>query len=71
MTDIEKVTRGIERCLVCNASPLAPAEAQKAYMDCEYTIGVYCGRDKLLRDTLELLQEQATLFKVLGTFRKR
>jgi len=71
MADIEKVICGLERCLVCNASPLAPAEAQKAYMDCEYTIGVYCGRDKLLRDSLELLKEQDTLLKVLGTFRKR
>ena len=71
MADIEKVICGLERCLVCNASLLAPDEAQKSYMDCEYTIGVYCGRDKLLRDSLELLKEQETLLKVFETFRKR
>jgi len=59
MADINKVIQGLERCFVCDMSPVAPAEGQKAYLECEYTIGLYCGRDILLRDALALLKEQA------------
>ena len=58
MPDREKVIKGLERCLVCSTSVVAPPEAQKAYIDCEYTTYLYCRQDKLLRDALELLKEQ-------------
>ena len=63
MTDIDKVIQGIERCLVCDTSPIALPEAQKAYLDCEYTVGLYCGRDILLRETLEVLKEQKKIVR--------
>lgn len=56
--DREKVIKGIERCLVCETSVIATEEGQKAYRECEYTTGLYCRRDNLLRDALELLKEQ-------------
>jgi len=56
--DYEKVIRGWERCEKCNMSPIAPPEGTKAYLDCEYTIGPYCGKDKLIWETIELLKEQ-------------
>lgn len=58
MPNIDKVIQGIERCLVCSSSVLASAEAQKAYLDCEYTVDLYCGQKKLLRHTLDVLKEQ-------------
>lgn len=58
MADREKVIKGLERCLVCSTSVVAPPEAQKAYIDCEYTTYLYCRQDKLFRDALELLKEQ-------------
>lgn len=58
MPDADKVVRGLERCLICDPSPIAPAENQKAYLDCEYTVGLYCNRNKLLRDAIALLKEQ-------------
>jgi len=27
-------------------------------VDCEYTVGLYCGQDKLVYETIELLKEQ-------------
>ena len=56
MADINKVIQGLERCLVCEMSPIASAEGQKAYLECEYTIALYCGRDRLLLDALKLLK---------------
>lgn len=57
MADLEKVLRGWERCKKCNMSPIAPREAHEAYYECEYTIGLYCGKDKLVFETIELLDE--------------
>ena len=58
MADIEKIIKAIERCLVCNPSPIASEEANKAYLDCEYTVGLYCGQEKLLYHVIEALKEQ-------------
>jgi hypothetical protein len=58
MIDREKVVRGLERCLKCGMSPTSSAEELKAYIDCEYTVGLYCGKDRLLFETLELLKKQ-------------
>ena len=58
MADIQKVIKGFERCLVCDTSVIASAEAQKAYLECDYTVGLYCNQKKLLRDAIELLEEQ-------------
>ena len=63
MVDREKVIKGLERCLICNTSVIASAEGKKAYRDCEYTIGLYCGKDKLLRDALALLKEQEAVVR--------
>ena len=54
MADREKVIRGLERCL----KHTCPAIDSKEYRDCEYTIGLYCGQDKLMRDALALMKEQ-------------
>lgn len=59
MPDLEKVLRGWERCKKCSMSPIAPQEAHEAYYECEYTIGLYCGKDKLEYETIALLKEQA------------
>ena len=59
--DIEKVIKGLERCLICDISVVAPEEAQNAYLECEYTLGLYCGQKKLLRDAISLLKEQRKL----------
>ena len=59
--DKEKVIRGLERCLVCNTSAITSAEGEKEYRDCEYTVGLYCRQDKLLRDALELLKEHGAV----------
>ena len=58
MPDREKVIEALERCLICDVSVIATPEAQKAYRECEYTIGLYCGQKKVLRDALSLLKEQ-------------
>ena len=58
MPNREKVIKGLERCLICDISVIAPEEAQNAYRECEYTIGLYCGEKKLLREALALLKEQ-------------
>ena len=55
MPDIEKVIRGWKRCKTCNMSII---ESNDSYRDCEYTIGLYCGRDKLINETIALLEEQ-------------
>ena len=54
----EKVIKGLERCLICDISVVASEEAQNAYRECEYTVGLYCEQKKLLRDALALLKEQ-------------
>lgn len=58
MANSEKVIRGWERCKVCNLSITASDDEKKAYIECEYTIGQYCGKDKLIDETIELLKEQ-------------
>ena len=58
MIDREKVKKALERCLICDISVVAPEEAQKAYRECEYTVGLYCGQKKVLQDTVGLLKEQ-------------
>ena len=54
MADIEKVIKGLERCL----KHTCPAIYSKEYKECEYTVGLYCGKDKLLNEALDLLKEQ-------------
>lgn len=53
MADVEKVIKGLERCL----KHTCPAIYSKEYKECEYTVGLYCGQDKLLHEALELLKE--------------
>lgn len=55
MPDIEKVIKGWERCKRCQKQPAATSEE---YAECEYTIGLYCGQDKLIHETIELLKEK-------------
>ena len=55
--DIDKVIKGWERCLICSPSILADEESKKAYLECKYTTGLYCRRDKLINDTIKLLKE--------------
>lgn len=57
MADIEKVIKGLERCL----KHTCPAIDSKEYEECEYTVGLYCGQDKLLNEALELLKEQQAI----------
>lgn len=54
MADIEKVIKGLERCL----KHTCPDIYSKEYKECEYTVGLYCGQDKLLHEALELLKEK-------------
>jgi len=58
MADIEKVINAWERCNVCNTSVLSDEPGKQAYIDCEYTTGLYCRQDKLVYETLELLKGQ-------------
>lgn len=60
MPDREKIIKGLERCLICDISVIAPEEAQNAYRECEYKVGLYCGEKKLLREAVALLKEQDT-----------
>ena len=55
--NLEKIIEAWERCRVCNMSLFATPEGRKAYLNCEYTIGKYCGNDKLVVETIELLKE--------------
>ena len=57
MADIEKVIKGLERCL----KHTCPDIYSKEYKECEYTVGLYCGQDKLLHEALELLKEQEAM----------
>ena len=56
MADVDKVIRGQERCKECNNAPAFGMN--QAYIDCEYTIGLYCGQDKLRNETIEVLKSQ-------------
>ena len=55
MEDVEKIIKGWERCLECEKTPIGTSQA---YAECEYTIGLYCGRDKLIWETIRALKEQ-------------
>lgn len=57
MSDLDKIIEAWERCEKCNISVIADPEGRKAYLDCEYTIGLYCGQDKLVFETRELLKK--------------
>jgi len=57
MADIEKVRRGIERCL----KHTCPSVYSKEYEECEYTVGLHCGQDRLLWEVLDLLKEQESV----------
>ena len=54
MADFEKVIRGWERCM----AGICPSPFSQEFKDCEYTMGLYCRRDKLIHDTIELLKAQ-------------
>ena len=58
MAEIAKVLRGIERCKKCTFPNTLDPEGTKAYLEREYTIGLYCGRDRLEMQIEELLKEQ-------------
>ena len=57
MADVKKVLDGWKRCQECTGF------TSKAYRECEYTVGIYCGKDALIRDTIELIQDQDALLK--------
>lgn len=59
MPDIDKITRGWERCL----KHTCPAINSKEYAECEYTLGLYCQQDKLIRETIRLLKQQDALIR--------
>ena len=61
MKDVQKVIDGLERCL----KHTCPQVDSKEYYECEYTIGIYCGQDKLLRDAVETLKEQEDKLRVM------
>ena len=63
MEDIDKIIRGWERCLECAKEPFGTSQA---YVDCEYTIGLYCGKDKLIWATIRALKEQKQEITRLG-----
>ena len=60
MADIDKVIRGWERCQKCNTMPLM---GNIAYIECEYTTGLYCRKDKLISETLNVLKEQQNIVR--------
>ena len=55
MVDIDKVIRGWERCQKCRTFPLM---GNIEYVQCEYTVGLHCGKDRLIYETLCLLRDQ-------------
>ena len=63
MVDRDKVFRGLMRCKKCNFIFPVSEEAAKAYSECEYTTGVYCRQDVLMRNIEELLTPVPPVFK--------
>lgn len=61
MPDKENVLRGWDRCSKC----LYPSVFDQQFKDCEYTMGMYCRKDKLISETVELLKEQDELLRKL------
>ena len=53
MDDIEKIIKAWERCRECRSLPVGMSEA---WVECEYTIGLYCAQDKLVGETIKLLK---------------
>ena len=51
---IDDIITAWERCNECRMHPVGLSQA---YLDCKYTIGLYCGQDKLVWHTLDLLKE--------------
>ena len=56
--DKDKILKGWERCKTCNMSPIENCDS---YLNCEYTTGLYCRKDKLIDETLELIKEQSAV----------
>ena len=54
MTEKEKILRAWERCDECHKHPIGMSEA---YVECEYTMWLYCRQDALIRDTVELIKK--------------
>ena len=54
----QKIIDAWERCKKCDMSVIASEEGRKAYIECEYTTGLYCRQDMLVNDTVALLKEQ-------------
>ena len=59
MPDKEKVLRGWDRCSKC----LYPSVFDQQFKDCEYTMGMYCRKDKLISETVKLLKEQDAIIE--------
>jgi hypothetical protein len=57
MIDADKILQAWERCKICDMSMIPSEAGRKAYIDCEYTTGLYCRIDKLMNDTISLLKE--------------
>lgn len=58
MKNIDEIIEALERCKICDTSIVASKEGRKAYIDCEYTTGLYCRKDILLDDILFFLKKQ-------------
>jgi len=54
MTEKEKILQAWERCDECHKHPVGMSEA---YVECEYTMWLYCRQDALIRDTVELIKK--------------
>ena len=63
MPDTEKVLKAWDRCRVCEPCMIASPEGRKAYLDCEYTQGLYCRRDRLIDETIEILKNQPEIVR--------
>jgi len=61
MTDKERILNAWDRCNKCTFPSVFGD--QKPYLDCEYTIGLYCGQDRLVRETVELLRTQPDIIE--------
>ena len=59
MIDVEKVIRGLKRC----SKGTCPSFMSKEYAECEYTVGLYCGKDRVLADAIELLKSQPQIVR--------
>lgn len=70
MSDINKVIRGWERCKKCTFPSILDNEGNKAYLECEYTTGLYCRRDKLIDDTIYILTKSEEEIRKLASWAK-